>query len=157
MIQRLIKLLVLIVEQNVLLLSFLCPRRQWSGSRNSFSAGGLRPPSPPSGALPLHPTGALAVPGPRLLRSVLPNHFLQFPCLTQEKHERFLFIIDKTKQRKNAVGALCRACPDYHQHLSAEDQIQDYLEAPTIQTLAYIGLHPGATKGTSEVLHTSYA
>ena len=57
-------MLVLTVEQNVLFLSFLCPRRQWSGSKNSFSAREAMPPLPPhpGRALPLHPTGGLCGP-----------------------------------------------------------------------------------------------
>ena len=47
---------------------------------NSFSAGGLCPPGPPSRALPLHPTRAQAAPGPQPGFS---SSFLkQFPRLT---------------------------------------------------------------------------
>ena len=46
---------------------FLCTERQQTGLQNiqiCVWGGGLCPPVPPSRALPLYPTGALAAPGP---------------------------------------------------------------------------------------------
>ena len=54
------KLVIVLVRNHVLLVHFLVPKLLFLRVKSKKFSGGLRPPSPPPGALPLNPAGGCA-------------------------------------------------------------------------------------------------